>query len=348
MPKKSAARKKRNKTNVVLNVQRPIKKRKSRRKRRSPARRITRMIAAQGYSQEVRELIASTLDPFEVSACIPDGAVGRGCFSVKQQSLLGTGTGTACSLIVSPDPDSFTVVDTGSANATPTITGSFAAASAVTNIDAMYGGYRIISGGIRCQYVGNTNADQGILVIGQVDRRLTSQNAFNGLSLSAACANFMWYRSYPLRLGAQITWRADDKESMDSWIFLLNGLGTVAQVCRGSYFAVLVYGASTATASLLNCEYIFNFEGTYRQQTFTGGGVSEAQTAPATVGWYENMRNAVKAVEPIVPLVGAALKEGLSGYLRDNYSGLGTMANGLPSPGLLGRGFHDSVQLGYY
>lgn len=312
-----------------LQIARPIRKKKRQSKRQGP-RRLNALLRG-GQTMALRELCDSVLNPFDVSGCIPDGAIGRGCFSIKQQYVIGTGTGTSCAFLASPDPDSCFYQDTGSANATPTFSGNIAACNAVTTADGMFGSFRTISGAIRASYVGNTNTDQGLIVLGQVDRRQVSASAFNGASLQSACQYLMWYRSYPLRLGGQICWRPDDKEAMDSWTTLGNGVGTVAQLCRNSYLVLFVYGANANTASLLNIEVIWNFEGTFRQQTLISGGTSEAKTPPAVPGWYETMRNVVDKVEPIAPAVGSG---GTGGVLAS----LGSMANGIMSEGLVGYG----------
>ena len=297
------ARRKRVIKTVIVRKQQAQQKRRPRNRRRSA--RVPRM-----SRQLTRKYALSLADPWSEAACIPDGANGVGCFSVKDLHILGTGAGGSCTgIIFNPQgvvnfhkEDNAGVPSTA---ATPTLTGNYSSSAGVLSIQGLYAGARLVSAGIKVKYVGNTQTDQGILILGQVSE-LIAPSAFNGLSLTGmqnACQN---YKVFPLRAGGSITWRP---QSMDDAMVFGGTAGSVSALTVAPsvpWLFAYVYGASASTASLITCDLVANYEGQYRSQNFLPGGI-EAIAKPAEAGWYESALNALRSVEPIVPFVGTTL-----------------------------------------
>jgi len=219
---------------------------------------------------------------------------------------LGTGAspGACCSLFIQPDVDSFSIGDTGSIVSTITVPANWSNASSQSAISSQYQMIRPVSAGIRVEYVGNTQTDQGVIVVGQVANGKAPSN-FNGTNLGSATAQFLSYKTFPLRAGAQITWRPESLDDQNTWVGCgAAGSGTSVAVNR-PYLVVAVFGASSATTSLIQCEAVVNFEGQFKLQTFVPGGIGSINrlATPAATGWFEKARNIYNKVEPYLPLV---------------------------------------------
>jgi len=248
-----------------------------------------------------RDLAKSLANPFEVSACIPDGSRGVGCFSVKISTTLATGTGTCTSAAINLDPRSIAFNDSGSANTTPTISGSWSATNAISTIQANYDAYRPISAGIRITYISNTQTDGGVLLLGQVGGD-TPLSTFNGKTLSNASALCSYYKTIPLRNGAELTWRPTEMDDMMAWSATAGSASLVSVGQATPYLICFIYGGN-ASSTLAQLDYVVNFEGRFSNQTFLPGGIDTVSPHPkAETGWFEKAQNFIRLVEPIVPV----------------------------------------------
>jgi hypothetical protein len=253
----------------------------------------------------VRELACSVTDPWSCSACIPDGSTNTGCFSIKQMFTLGTGAaGTAASLFIHPDVDNFSYQDTGSTATTTTVTGNWVAAASFTAITSQYQMTRPVSAGIRVEYVGNTQTDQGVIVVGLSSSGQGISN-YNTATLGLFTQKLLSYKTFPLRAGAQITWRPEDWQDMEEFQLCGSAVDPVTGGNDRPVMCVAIFGANAATSSLVQCEVVANFEGQFKMQTFIPGGISGQlkSTVPAVPGWYEKAKNIFNLVEPYIPLV---------------------------------------------
>lgn len=288
----------------VIVKQQTTQPRQGRRPRRRPRARRAAMRAA--FSQSQR-LAASMANPWEVSSCIPDGSNGVGCFSVKQTQILGTGTGgSAAGYLLNPQSLlNNNKADTLSTSATPTLAGNYSSASQQPTIIGLYSAFRPVSAGMKVRYVGNTQTDQGILLIGQVSDSV-APNSFNNASLNTAQNLMQNYKIFPLRSGGTVTWRP---QAMDDQEVFSVSTGTVTALTVGPgspWLIALIYGANAATASLAIVDTIVNYEGQYNSQTFLPGGL-EAVAPVAESGWYEKALNLVRSVEQVTPFVASTL-----------------------------------------
>jgi len=278
------------------------------RRRKGKARGKTQSRQSRGLmgSSMTASFARSLADPWSMSSCIPDGANGTGCFSIKQSIVLGTGTGTCVSFVL--NPQSITnnqKVDTASTAATPTLTGNYTNAPQSASIQALYGSVRVVSAGIKVRYVGNTQTDQGILVIGQFAEDYAPSN-LNGASLTTFQNAAQNYKIYPLRSGASLTWRPQSVDDCINFWASTSAAAALSSPPSGPWLAFAVYGATANTASLVIADAVTNFEGQFISQTFLPGGL-EAIAKPAEAGWYETAVNAVRLLDPIVPYVSSTL-----------------------------------------
>lgn len=284
----------------------------------------------------VLDYAESLISPFTKSACIPDGANGVGCFSVKQNGIIGTGTGTSCAILLNLQPAALTVIDSGSTAGTPTISGNWAAASQNTTIAGIYSAYRPVSGGLRVTYVGNTQTDQGVLLLGLISPDRAPSN-MNGATLGNFASACMSFKQFPLRNGGEIIWRPDSIADAEDWVIENTGTVAVTQSVSAPYMVAAVYGASANTASLLSYELVANFEGQFEEQTFLSGGLNQNDKTPAIVGWYETARNIANKVEYIRPMLQTAFNVGANLYAGNYIGALASLGNGIQAPGMLNR-----------
>lgn len=289
-------------------VQRALSNVQKTAKPRSRPKRANRVIYS-GTNAPITELACSVTNPFECSACIPDGSTNTGCFSVKQQFSLGTGTGgSCCSLFVVPEIDQFYYPDNGSVNATPTISGNWTQPSAYSTIVGQYQMIRPVSLGIRGEYVSNTQTDQGVIVVGQISGQEAISN-FNGITLSTFCSKLSSYKTFPLRGGFQVTWRPEAQEDQDEWYSCGGSAAAVTGAVFHPVLCMAVFGANAAVATIVTGEIVANYEGMFKLQSYVPGGVSQQKksTVPAVVGWYETAKNIYNKVEPYLPFLSALL-----------------------------------------
>jgi hypothetical protein len=294
-------------------------------------------IRTNNLASPAREYAKSLLDPWNCSCCIPDGAKGTGCFTVKQVGLLGTGAGGgACAALAVPNPDSAFFADTGSTSTTPTVSGNMAAALSQSVIDSTYVAYRPISLGIKGSYVGNTQTDGGVIVAASFSPDINPSYA-NGASLAQVVQAALEYEIFPLRNGAHMRW---EPESMDdAQVWLQTGAGVVATSAKQGlpWLGLFVFGANAATPSILEYEVVINFEGQFKLQTFAAGGFKNESLSEA--GWYEKAKNLIRGIPRFLPLIGSLA----GGYARGGLSGLATeavsqlMGNGTSYPRQLGK-----------
>jgi len=286
-------------------------------------------------------------NPFEFSACIPDGSNGTGCFSLKQDIVLSTGVaGTCCGIIAAPLPAALYYNDSSSVNATATIAGNYSQATQITQVNSLYGKYRPISMGIRGAFVGATSSDQGVIVVGQANGSLLA-STMNGATVTSMSALLSSYKIFPLREGFEIVWTPEDSPDVSQFNPTVSTVYPVNTGFSAPYLVAYVFGAAS-TAGCLNVELIANFEGQYESQTFMSGGINVAQK-PAESGWYESAKNFILGVEKIVPHVrsAAAIYNGVRSL--PSVPNLGTLANGFLSAGMLGHsGLPRVPRLQYY
>lgn len=285
-----------------------------------------------------RELACSVIDPFSCSACVPDGRTNTGCFSLKTTGTLGTGAGgSCCGLAVQGAPNAPYYVDTLSVNSTATVTGNWAQL-AIATIAAQYQSYRVVSYGLRLNYVGNTQTDQGIIVCGQMPATM-ALSAINGLNAGQIANLSSDFRQYSLRNGCQVTWRPEEMTAISSFKQFGNSTLAVSSnqtISPPNTIFAWVFGCNAATASLVQYELIVNFEGQFNQQNYIPGGLqSKTSAAPRSeVGWYETAKKVIDTVDAIVPLVGSVLTAfGVGGPATK----LGGMGNGVMYPARLSR-----------
>lgn len=286
-----------------------------------------------------KELACSIADPFSCSACIPDGRTNTGCFSIKDTGVLGTGAGgSCCGLIIVGDLNKQFMKDTLSTSATTTIAANWTTVSLAT-LFAQYNGYRPVSYGIRFNYIGNTNTDQGVICVGQVASGQIAVN-MNNWSMSQLANGSSDYRQFPLRNGCQVTWRPESLEPLANWnsftAATADGNASLPQMGQNMIYAY-VFGCTAATAAVVQYEVVINFEGQFKQQNYIPGGLLSKSSIPkAEVGWYEKMKNVIDNVVPIIPLVGSALTAfGIPGASALNT--LGALSNGIRYPSQVAR-----------
>jgi len=340
MPKKkSKSRAVRGKEIVLYTGGSQVAKKRLGKKRRSKRINKTLRIGMGNIGPGTRQFVCSMVDPWGCSACIPDGAQGVGCFSCKEDYVIGTGTGTACSFFWNPnDPQLQSYTDTGGANANPIVSGNWAPAIQNTaSIASLFAKTRPVSGGIRATFVGSTVADQGLILVAAVSGGVPP-TSFNGKTLAASTALCMKYKIYPLRDGMKVTWRPQEMDDSSQFTTLATSAIALSNGASAPYLVCVVYGGNTGTASLLHIEAVANYEGQYESATFMPGGISDNNTPPAEAGWYEKAKdlyNQFPQIESFIPTVSGAIKDVASHLLRGPR--LGSMANGLLAPGLLSQ-----------
>jgi len=330
-------------------IVRPIAKR-----RRAPrkARRTSRMSGIVGYgSEDTFRYACSINDPFECSSCIPDGSNGTGCFSSKQQYTLNVAAlGSTTSIFLGCNNlQTFAYTDVGNATAVPIVTGFWAIGAPMVLANQMYSASRIVSAGLRATYIGNTQTDQGIILVGQYPANLPGGiSFFNGKTITQAANGFMNYKIYPLRNGAQITWRPENELDVITWDPLINIPVAVATVQTNPGIAILCF-ATQPNAGILSVEACVNFEGQYQLQTFLAGGMNSVSTPAAEIGWYEKAKALLRGTTAILPYVASGISTIARPMLREigrqGAQMLGSMANGYPAPGQLGQQAYQGQKL---
>nr|QDH90594.1 MAG: hypothetical protein H2RhizoLitter8801_000002 [Permutotetraviridae sp.] len=263
----------------------------------------TKLFQSGTQIMESAALSKSIANPFEYSACIPDGSRGVGCFSVKTTVTLSTGTGgTTYSTFVNPiNPSGIYAVDTGGTAATPTYltSGTWNDAPSGSTIRALYRSTRPVSAGIRVTYTGSTVNDSGVIFAGQFAANTNLSAVANGAALQTLANASMYYKTMPLRSGAVITWRPCDMDDLMNFTLPIASFAQNGSVAA-PYIGIVAYGAAAGGVSSCQVELIVNYEGQYQQQSFMGGGINSGIQNPAEPGWFEKTLNLVRRIEPIV------------------------------------------------
>lgn len=317
---------------VDANTGQPRRRRRARRRNRTAGNqpRLSRNMAG------TYELACSMYDPWSCAASIPDGRVGTGKFSIRQEVQLSTGaTGTCCGVALNPLPGSLLWVD--SANGTsPTIPGgatNWSQASALSVITGQYARARPISLGMKAMYIGPTVSDGGAILVG-TNPGLPLSN-FNGMALATFASSLKDYKVIPMRNGCSITWRPADMSDMTDFV-PITGSVPLLTAFNIPNLIIWAYGAAMNQACL-QVEIVANFEGEYGNQSFIPGGLDQNQT-PAEPGWKENMLNMLPNVSSIQEFTGSVADLIRPQATRVVANAIGSMANGLLAPGVLGRG----------
>lgn len=260
--------------------------------------------------------------------------MGVGCFCIKQVVDLATGAGgTAGGLVMELDPANFLFLDNGNTTGIFNIpgAGAFNPTTQNTTIQALYKRYRPVSAGLRATYVGSTMNDQGTVTVAQYPGSYTPVT-LNGGSSATAFNAATFAETYPLKMGAEITWRPEDPEDYQFQTFTAASSSTTSVATNGGipWLFVGFTGAQAATGAL-RVEVVVNFEGELYQQTFTPGGnpLSQNQMTRAEPGWYEKAANLYRRVLPYTA-GGAALLKGAAGSTLGSAASVAALTAGIP------------------
>jgi hypothetical protein len=282
----------------------------------------------------VQKLIMSVLNPWEVSACIPDGSKGTGCFTIRELGVITTGaTGSAGSVILIPQsPYGMFAIDGSSNSATYTVAGNFADASGIATAAALFKACRCVSAGVRLTYVGNTINDQGVITAAQIGPQVVYSTTFNTGTPGTINSNSQWIHQEPLRNGIEVTWRPDDEMDYAKFVDLNTGsVSTGTERTKPGIFIGLDRLA-TAGACAINYEIVANFEGVYGTQGVIAGGMNMpgyGQQSITSNGWYEGLSKVIDNITPIAAAVGGAAYNSALNYApRVVNAAIGGMANG--------------------
>lgn len=281
----------------------------------------------------VRSLAKSMADPWAYTACIPDGARYKSCFSVKLTGTLTTGSGGTCvSLVLNPsDPGALYYPDTLSTGSTFTLAGAsvYQQAAAVATIQSLYGKVRPVSAGVRLTYVGTTTNDSGILVAGQFPGDVAISTLANGKNVDTVVAGLQNFIQCPVRNGVQITWSPDDYEAQGTFRPVTASAPTLAATTDAPGLFVGANILAASGLSSLHYDAIVNYEGQLdNQQIYVGQG---SDSGPIVTGWFEKtmdlVRNNVPA-KPIFEVLGNMASGYISSITSTNLSNLQRLGSG--------------------
>jgi len=252
------------------------------------------------------QLAMSLTNPFDTTTCIPDGARGTGCFSVKGSAGLGTGAaGTACCFLLNLDPANQTFGQNSGTVGTWTLPGTslWTQAPQLAAIQNIYSRFRPISAGVRVYYVGATQTDQGTIVASQISGSTFASN-LNGTNTgnSTLSTDSMWLKWANLRNGIEICWRPEDQEdyTFSSTTNANTTLGSLTPT-QTPFLFVGVDGCQSSSG-ILRIEYVVNYEGQYQNVNLTVG----SQTLKAAQsGWFEKTMNMIRNVSPFATTLSA-------------------------------------------
>lgn len=270
------------------------------------------------------KLACSIADPWSCSACVPDGSTGTGCFTLKQQDTISTGTDGCAFFALNVDPASLTKNIAGAA-----VSGAsnYVAATQVAMVKNGFKNYRPISAGIRVTYIGNTQTDGGYIILGQTPANKALMD-FNPVSASTMADNCAYTNSIPLRNGAQITWRPESQSDLQDWRAIPGGTQLLS---AGTSYPQLVIGVMGATAStaVLAVELVVNYEGQFQIQSLQMGGEAVQQKVKAEVGWFEKVKNVLALVRPVISVAATTAMRSPNPVVAT----VGALANGLLAAG---------------
>lgn len=306
------------------------------RQRQQPRRRSgARQMAAVGKC--TAEYARSLVNPFEVSACVPDGSRNTGLFSMRLTGTLSTGTTGSCyGIYIHPQADMLYYADSAS-NVGVTQIGSPAAtvwstSGSAANIDLQYQRYRPVSYGIRCSYIGSTVNDSGIIVCGTIPYGASLSN-YNGMTAAQLTTASQDFQTFPLRAGAEVTYRPPDIDSVADFVDVSNASQSITVASNWPILYVAVFGATSNFASSLQYEVIVNCEGTYKLQSFIPGGIkSQSLESMAEPGWFEKAKNLVDSISQISPYMATVTGYAMNGvrtYQALRGTNTGSLVNGI-------------------
>lgn len=260
----------------------------------------------------------SLADPWNYSGCIPDGASGVGCATIKQTGTVSPGaTGSVCGVYVSPTAGSLLALDTGNNSSTTTIPANWTDASAMGTYQSLFKGSRPISCGLRLTYIGPTTSDGGVILIGALAEGI-ALSVLSGGTLQSVSAILKYFKTVPLRNGAQVTWLPSDIDAASEFQNQSTGQSTGTARINDMLVAA-VFGASGTASGVVQYELVLNFEGEFFNTTFSAGGAKSEMARPAEPNWYENARNIAKTYGPTLKAVfNAAAPYLLNGMPRMN------------------------------
>jgi len=215
-----------------------------------------------------------------------------------------TGAGQSVGIAVNLDPASFFKLDTGSANTVSTYGGNWSASTNVASLRALYGRFRPVSAGVKVTWVGNTTYDQGMLCSEQVSPNLTLAQ-FDAKDLANLSNGGQYFKTTPARDGIEITWRPNDPDDQGAFIPFDGAAKAVTAALNTPWLLCQAYGLTAAGNGVVMIEIVANFEGQYRNASFSPGGITTLSANQAAPGWYETAHQLYNSVAPIA-----------SGFLR--------------------------------
>lgn len=201
--------------------------------------------------------------------------------------------------------------DSLSTSATPTFTGNWNPAIASSAIQQQYAAARPVSGGIRLLYNGSDLSNSGTIMVGQVSEKV-ALSAFNGTNLENAASLCMNYKIFRIRDGARITWSPVDMTDQMDWDLNMSSTVAVTGTVGRPWMIVLGYGLATAGVGSVTIDYVWNYEGQYKQQAFQPGGIGTNTAAPTETGWYEKMQTMLRPLDPILTAIQPVLSNALN------------------------------------
>ncbi len=247
----------------------------------------------------------SVVNPWGDQHCVPDAALRTGCVSNKSIINLTTGAGGTCSLLYCPSVDyhSFYSAPAG-ANFSFPAASLWSNSNQTTTYSALYSSYRPVSSGIRLNYTGSTTADQGVVIVGFLNKEVAA-DILDGTNTNVVTL-LNDYTIIPLKscVGREITWRPDDEsDSADFIDILTNATGTSfalnnPTVPYSSIF-VGVLGAA-ASANTLQFEAITTWQCKIRNAT---AGVGVMHVGPPESGWYEKAARIFGVISRVATVV---------------------------------------------
>lgn len=279
---------------------------------------------------DIHHLLESLEDPFMHNACIPDGALGVACFTVHQELDIQCGaSGTAGLVALNTSPTAQYYLDSGSSASTFTVSGNWGQAAQLTNIAAQYARQRCVSFGLKVMYTGATQTDQGLLTVAQMPS-VSLVSALNGGNSASIANSAMFYKTYPLRQGAFISWRPSDIDDMLLWVSTNTSAEAVTSAGAVPFPWLVVGLTGGANSTSVHIEFVANYEGQIQQQTFVGGSNAMVRSVPPALGWYEKTVTAIDKVQSISSFIGRVgmgyASGGFKGAALSALYGIGTNA----------------------
>jgi hypothetical protein len=251
-------------------------------------------------------LAQSLIDPFAVSACIPDGAKGSACFTSLYTYNLRTGAGGACALAFQASPNSWSYLDSVSANPTFTFppANAWSAYPRLATLTSTYAKWRPVSMGMRVSFKTASNFDQGNCVLAEFPGTIPASQ-MNGQTSGDPIAYTQVFQSVGLAQAQDsmlLTWRPEDDEDQGTY----KNFGANTTLAQAGGLPWLFVGVDGAAPNTLICsvDVICNYEG-YTSNAILQMG-TQSQSKPEA-GWFENSMRVIGGIGQIMT-VAAALK----------------------------------------